>query len=142
MEELVAIRIIKCIDYPLWLVNAVVVPKHNREWRMCIDYIDLNKTIPGSPFLCPYIDQVVATVAGHKVLCFLDAYKKYHQILMVVEDMEKTTFVTDDSIFCYTRMLFGLKIAQAELQQMVNKIFENQISRNIEFYVEDIFFDV
>lgn len=79
IHELLEVGIIKRIDYSVWLANLVVVPKHNGEWRMCIDYTDLNKTISKKPFLLPCIDQVVDTVVGHEVLCFLDADKGYHQ---------------------------------------------------------------
>lgn len=75
---------------------------------------------------------------GYKVLCFLNTYKGYHQIPMALEDMEKIAFVTKDDIFCYTRMSFWLKNAQAEFQDMVNKVFGDQISRNMEVYVYDI----
>lgn len=46
--------------------------------------------------------------------------------------------MTDDDIFCYTRMTFLLKNAQVEFQQMVNDIFRDQIGRNMEVYVDDI----
>jgi hypothetical protein len=26
-----------------WLANPVLVPKKNLDWRMCVDYTDLNK---------------------------------------------------------------------------------------------------
>lgn len=57
---------------------------------------------------------------------------------MAPEDMEKTTFITDDGIFCYTWMSFGLKNAQDKFQQMVNDVFEDQIGRIMEVYVDDI----
>lgn len=52
--------------------------------------------------------------------------------------MEKMTFITDDGIFYYTRIPFRLKNAQAEFQQMVNDIFEDQIGCNMEVYVNNI----
>lgn len=42
MNELLENGIVKRINYPIWLANAVVVPKHNGEWLICIDYADLN----------------------------------------------------------------------------------------------------
>lgn len=84
------------------------------------------------PSLLRQIDQVVDAVGGHEVLCFLEVYKGYWQILMAPEDMKKMAFVTNNSIFCYTRMLSGLKNAQAKFQHMVNDIFCYQIGRNME----------
>ena len=57
---------------------------------MCVDYTDLNKACPKDPFPLPCIDQVVDSMAGCDLLCFLDAYSGYHQISMVKEDEEKT----------------------------------------------------
>lgn len=80
----------------------MVVTKHNGELRMCIDYTNLNKVILKKPFFLPCIDQVVDAMVGHEVLYFLDEYKGYHQFPMSLEDMRKTTFVTNDCIFYIT----------------------------------------
>jgi len=37
---------IREIQYPEWLANVVLVQKVNAKWRMCIDFIDLNKACP------------------------------------------------------------------------------------------------
>jgi hypothetical protein len=50
------------------------------DWRMCVDYTDLNKHCPKDPFGLPRIDQVVDSIAGCSMLSFLDCYYVYHQI--------------------------------------------------------------
>lgn len=75
---------------------------------------------------------------GHEVLCFLNDYKGYYQILMAPKDMDETVFVTDNGIICYTRIPFRLKNAQVKFQQMVTDVFGDQIGRNMEVYVDDI----
>lgn len=35
---------IKEAFYPDWLANTVVLKKKNGKWRVCVDFIDLNKT--------------------------------------------------------------------------------------------------
>ena len=87
----------------------MVVPKANCKWRVCIDYIDLNKACPKDPFPLPRIDQIVDSTAGCDLLCFLDAYSGYHQINMCRTDEDKIAFVTPSWVYCYTRMPFGLK---------------------------------
>lgn len=37
----------------------------------------------------------------------------------------KDSFVTNNRIFCYTQIHFGLKNAQVEFQQMVNGVFKD-----------------
>jgi predicted Ser/Thr protein kinase len=41
---------------PVWLANPVLVPKKTGQWRMCIDYTDLNRHCPKDPFPLPCID--------------------------------------------------------------------------------------
>ncbi|XP_027156196.1 uncharacterized protein LOC113756920 [Coffea eugenioides] len=57
---------------------------------------------------------------------------------MSEEDQEKTAFYTDQSVYCYTTMPFGLKNAGATYQRLINRLFKNQIGRNVEAYVDDI----
>jgi hypothetical protein len=76
---------------------------------MCIDYTGLNKHYPKDPFLLPRIDQVVDSMAGSILLCFLNCYSGYHQIVLNPDDKDKTTFITPHGIYCYKVMTFGLK---------------------------------
>ena len=34
---------IREVEYPEWLANVVLVKKENGKWRLCIDFIDINK---------------------------------------------------------------------------------------------------
>ena len=54
------------------------------------------------------------------------------------EDQEKTTFITSQGLYCYKVMSFGLKNAGANYQRLVNKMFNKQIGRNMEVYVDDM----
>nr|GEW95224.1 reverse transcriptase domain-containing protein [Tanacetum cinerariifolium] len=59
-------------------------------------------------------------------------------VMMAEEDEEKTYFHTSQGVFCYTKMSFGLKNAEAPYQRLVDKAFEKQIGRNLEVYVDDL----
>nr|GEV06016.1 reverse transcriptase domain-containing protein [Tanacetum cinerariifolium] len=84
------------------------------------------------------IDWKVESLYGYPFKCFLDAYKGYHQIKMAKEDEEKTTFITSHGILYYSKMLFGLKNAEATYQRLVYKTFQKQIGQNLEVYVDDL----
>ena len=58
LGQLLAARFIKEVYHPEWLANPVLVKKKNKEWRMCVDYTDLNKHCPKDPFGLPRIDEV------------------------------------------------------------------------------------
>nr|GEU92170.1 putative Gag-Pol precursor [Tanacetum cinerariifolium] len=78
------------------------------------------------------------SLMGFKYKCFLNAYKGYQQIQMTKKDEEKTMFHTDEGVFCYTKMPFGLKNAEATYERLVDTIFEGQIGRNLKAYVDDM----
>ncbi|RDX88244.1 Retrovirus-related Pol polyprotein, partial [Mucuna pruriens] len=112
--------------------------KANGKWRMCTDYTDLNKACPKDSYLLPSIDRLVDNVAGFTFLSFMDAYSRYNQIRMHLQDEEKTTFITNEGAFCYRVMPFGLKNAGATYQRLMDKIFKGILGEDIEVYVDDM----
>jgi hypothetical protein len=75
LGKLLAAGFIKEVYHPKWLANPILVlKKNNNEWRMCVDYTDLNKHCPKDPFALPRIDQVINSTAGCVLLSFLDCY--------------------------------------------------------------------
>ncbi|GJV32147.1 reverse transcriptase domain-containing protein [Tanacetum coccineum] len=86
------------------------------SWRMYIDFKDLNKACPKDLYPLPEIDWKIESLMGFQYKCFLDAYKGYHQIQMTKKDEEKTAFHTEEGVFCYTEMPFGLKNTGATYQ--------------------------
>ena len=53
VTKLKQVGAIKEVFYPQWLANTVVVKKKTRKWRVCVDFIDLNKACPKDPFPMP-----------------------------------------------------------------------------------------
>ena len=138
VTKLLAAGFIREVHYPEWLANVVLVEKANGKWRMCEDFTDLNKACPKDSFPLPRIDQLVDSTAGHKLLTFMDAFSGYNQIRMAKEDQEKTSFITSQGLYCYKVLPFGLKNAGATYQRLVNKMFNKQIGRNMEVYMDDM----
>ena len=55
-----------------------------------------------------------------------------------MDDQEKTIFVTSTGNYHYKVMLFGLKNAGATYQRMMTRMFEPQLGKNIEIYIDDM----
>jgi hypothetical protein len=139
LAKLLAAGFIREVFHPEWLANLVLVrEKNTNEWRMCVDYTDLNKHCPKDPFGLPRIDQVIDSTAGCDLLCFLDCYSGYHQIAIKEEDQEKTVFITPSSAYYYTTMSFRLKNACATHQRAIHACFMRQLNKNVEAYVDDV----
>ena len=115
-----------------------MVKKASEKWRMCVDFTDLNKACPKDSYPLPQVNVLVDSTAQHQLLSFMDAFLGYNQIRMHEADQEKTSFVTSQGLFCYKVMPFGLKKASATYQRLINKMFAQQIGRNVQVYVDDM----
>jgi hypothetical protein len=57
LAHLMSVGFIREVLHSEWLANHVLVLKKNKiDWRMCVDYTDLNKHGPKDPFRLPRID--------------------------------------------------------------------------------------
>ena len=86
----------------------------------------------------PKIDQLVDATVGHPRMSFLDAFQGYHQILLALDNQEKTAFVTPIGNYHYKIMSFGLKNAGSTYQRMMTRMFESLLGKNIEIYIDDM----
>ena len=86
----------------------------------------------------PQIDQLVDATMGHPRISFLDVFQRYHQIPLTLDDQERTTFVTPIGNYHYKVMPFGLKNARATYQRMMTRLFEPQLRKNVEVYIDDM----
>ncbi|CAA0829022.1 Unknown protein, partial [Striga hermonthica] len=138
VEKLLGAQHIKEIQFPEWLSNTMKVSKAEGKWRMCIDFRDLDKACPKDLYPLPRIEQLVDSTAGCELLSLMDASQGYHQIPLAREDRKRVSFLTSRGTYCYVVMPFGLKNAGATYQRMVDKIFKEQLGRNMEVYVDDM----
>jgi hypothetical protein len=94
LAKLLVAGFIKEVYHPEWLANPVLVlKKNNNEWRMCVDYTDLNRHCPKDPFAPQRIDQVINSTACFVLLSFLDCYSGYHQIALKEENQIKMAII-------------------------------------------------
>ena len=100
--------------------------------------MDLNKACLKDSFPMPRIDQLVDAIGGHPQISFLDAFQGYHQIPLALEDQEKTAFVTPTGNYHYKVLSFGLKNVGSTYQRMMTRMFELQLGKSIEIYVDDM----
>ncbi|RDX99433.1 hypothetical protein CR513_17508, partial [Mucuna pruriens] len=57
--KLKAAKFIQEFSYTTWLSNVVLVKKHNKKWRMCVDYFDLNKACPKDSYPLLSINRLI-----------------------------------------------------------------------------------
>ena len=77
-----------------WLMSSLF-PKRMTKLEFFFYFKDLNKASPKDDFPFPHIDLLVDSTTGHSMLSFMDGFLGYNQILMALEDMEKTIFIIE-----------------------------------------------
>ena len=163
MKEVVKKEVLKLLDvgfiYPIidskWVSLTQVVPKkfgvtvvaneHNEliptgvttGWRVCIDYKKLNDGTRKDHFPLPFVDQMLETVVGHEIYCFLDGYSGYNQIEIALEEQDKTTFTCPFGTFAFRKMPFGLCNAPGTFQRCMMGIFSDMKEHILEIFMDD-----
>jgi hypothetical protein len=125
VQRLLDAGFIKEVTYPQWLANMVMVRKKNGKWRMCINFIDLNKCCPKDDSPLTRIDKVVNSVVGCEMMALLDYFSGYHQMRPRREDEEKASFITPFSTYYYLWMLEGLCNVRPTFCRMMKAVLKD-----------------
>ena len=63
VRKLQETNFIRDIYYPDWLAKVVMVKKASKNWRMCVDFTNLNKACPKDNYPLPQVDVLVDSMA-------------------------------------------------------------------------------
>ena len=140
IKKLLKAKFIRPIRYVQWLTNIVPVMKKNGKLRVCVDFRDLNVATPKDMYVMPVVDMLVDSTANNALLSFMDGFSGYNKILIIVDDISKTTFRFPGSLgtFEWLVMPFGLKNVGATYQKAMYAIFHNMLGHHMEIYIDDI----
>ena len=116
----------------------IVMVKQNGKFRMCIDYSALNKSLVGMQHPIPNIRELLDRLAGKKFLGKLDLRSGYHQFPVDSDSQHLTAFRAGGSLYQYKRIPFGLKMAPAYFQHIMQTILGSLIGSICFVYLDDI----
>ena len=125
-----------------WGTAIFVVAKKNGEWRMCVDYRDLNALTEHDAYPLPRIDDILHKVAKARFFSTLDLQSGYHQIQIRPKDQPKTAFRLSQPVkgICHYEwcvMPFGLKNAPPTFQRYMSLILKD-CAEFCDVYMDDI----
>ena len=137
VHEMELQRIIERSQSP-WSSPVLLVKKKDDTWRFCVDYRKLNAVTVKDVYPLPRIEDALSRLQGAKVFSSLDLQSGYWQVPVAEEDKEKTAFITEEGLWQFRVMPFGLCNAPGTFQRMMDTVLGDERFTSCLVYLDDI----
>ncbi|XP_037036075.1 uncharacterized protein K02A2.6-like [Bradysia coprophila] len=121
LDRLQHLGVISPVSYSEWAAPIVTTKKPNGSIRMCADFATgLNDALDTYHYPLPTPDSIFATLNGGKYFSKIDFADAYFQLVVDESSRKYITINTHRGLFQFNRLPFGVKIASAVFQQIVD----------------------
>ena len=137
MDRLEEQGIIKKVSHSNWAAPIVLVPKKDGHFRICGDYkVTVNQalSVEQYPLLKP--EDLFTTLVGGQAFSKLEISQAYLQVQLDEQCKHYLTVNTHQGLYRYTRLPFGVALAPALFQKMMDAVLQG--IPGVICYIDDI----
>lgn len=137
LDRLTELNIIEPIEEVTeWVSPIVVVPKSDKEIRLCVDYTHLNKAVMRPYFPIEKVEMKLGRIKKAKFFSKIDCNKGFYQIKLREECQHLTCFICPFGRYIFKRLPFGISCAPEYFVTKFSQILTN--IENVLMHIDDI----
>jgi hypothetical protein len=137
VNELIELGIVVPSKSP-WSSPVVLVDKKDGTKRMCVDLRKVNSVTKSDVYPLPSISIALSSMQGAQYFSSIDLNCGYYQIELEESSREKTAFITQDGLYEYKKMMFGLKTAPSCFARTMDIVLAGLKWSSVLVYIDDI----
>ena len=121
-----------------WASPVVLVTKKDGSTRFCVDYRRLNSLTVKDAYPLPRIDDSLRLLGNQQWFSTMDLASGYWQVAMSPEAKKKAAFVTNEGLFQFRVMPFGLCNAPATFERLMDRVLCGMRWSRCLVYLDDV----
>ena len=121
---------------PTWISGMSAVAKGKDDFRLVVNMRAPNKATKREYFRLPVIDEMRIKLHGAKYFTKLDLKSAYYHLELSEESRDLTTFLAENGMFRFTRLMFGVNCAPEIFQREMSRILEGVKNKIV--YIDDV----
>ena len=121
-----------------WASPVVLVTKKDGYTRFCVDYRWLNSLTTKDAYPLPRIDDSLRLLGNQQWFSTMDLAGGYWQVTMSPEAKRKAAFVTNEGLFQFRVMPFGLCNAPATFERLMDRVLCGMRWSRCLVYLDDV----
>lgn len=124
---------------PVHMVTKKPKPDGTPQYRLVVDYRNVNKVILEDHWPLPRISDLINRLSGTKYFSTIDLKSGYHQIKFRGNQGEIAAFsIPGKGQYIPNRLLFGLKTSPAQFQRMMDSLVQELPPNTCMVYIDDL----
>ena len=121
-----------------WASPVVLVTKKDGSTRFCVDYRILNALMTKDAYPLPQIDDLLRLLGNQQWFSTMDLASGYWQVGMSPDAKRKAAFVTNEELFQFRVMPFGLCNAPATFEILMDRVLCGMRWSRCWVYLDDV----